>query len=101
MTLRTAPQVVTPAYGVCGQGVEAAPEVPDDFNLGMSTRRALYLPHPMAFPMRYHIDEGSMTPAQIQAVAAACEPGRIDAQAQEAVFEVRVGAIVLATGWKP
>ena len=101
VTLRTAPRYVTPAYGTTGQGVEAAPEVPDDFNLGMSKRRALYLPSPMAFPMRYQIDEGAMPPAQLRAVAGACEPGLIDAEAEERVFQVQVGAIVLATGWKP
>jgi quinone-modifying oxidoreductase subunit QmoA len=101
VTLRTAPQFVTPAYGTTGQGVDLTPEVPDDLNFGMSTRRALYLPNVVAHPMRYHVDEGALTGAELRALAAACEPGTIDAEAKEKVFDVQVGAIVLATGWTP
>ncbi len=101
VTLRTAPRYVTESYGLCGEGVDAAPKVPDTFNLGLSTRRALHIPHVMAFPMRYHIEEGALTDAQLRILAEACGPGRIDPDARETVFDIQVGAIILATGWKP
>lgn len=101
VTLRTAPQYVTESYGISGQGAEASPEIKDSFNLGMSNCRALSLPHYMAFPMRYHIAEGSLTNDQLQKVAMACAPGTIDPAAKEKVFKLQVGAIVIATGWTP
>ena len=30
---------------------------PNTFNFGMDTTKAIYLPHPMAFPMKYVIDD--------------------------------------------
>ena len=101
VTLRQAPQYVTDTYGLAGDGAETSPEVPDLYNLGMCTAHALRMPHPMAFPPKFHIDEGVLTEAQFAELSAACPPGTIDPTAKEKVFDIEAGAIVVATGWAP
>lgn len=58
VTLRQAPTQVDPdlctGCGICSQVCPV--EVPDDFNAGLATRKAIYLPLPHAVPNPYVID---------------------------------------------
>ncbi len=42
----------------CNLCVDACPvKVPDEFNMGLSKRKAIYIPFPQAIPSTYHIDK--------------------------------------------
>src|ERR1051326_6907582 len=80
VTIRQNPRFVNDRCTACNDCVPVCPEErADSFNLGMGKTKAIYLPHPMAFPMKY----------------------AIDLNMQPKTFNLNVGAIVVATGWKP
>jgi quinone-modifying oxidoreductase, subunit QmoA len=86
----------------CNACVAVCPvDRPDEFNLGMGTTKAIYIPHPMAFPMKYRIDDSACQLSSCGKCVEACSYGAIDLGMQPKVFEIKVGAIILATGWKP
>ena len=76
----------------------------DDFNLGLSKRKPVYLPFPQAVPPVVLIDPESCIELKTGKCKKTCveacgERGAIDF-AQEPTFdEVKVGAIILATGF--
>jgi quinone-modifying oxidoreductase subunit QmoA len=73
-------------------------EVPSEFEFGLANRKALYRSMPFAFPGRYVLDVAALsTKDKIKlAHAKGC---LLDEEPKELVLEV--GAIVIATGWKP
>ncbi len=86
----------------CGQCAPVCPaERPDDFNYGMSKTKAIYLPHALAMPMKYAIDARACLGPQCGKCVEACPYGAIDLTMQPRRLTLRVGAIALATGWKP
>ena len=92
----------------CGECVEKCPRrVPDEFNVELSRRRAIYLPFPQAVPRKMTIDAGSCLylndreKGRCRLCEEACQAGAIDWQQQEEVVKLRVGAIVIATGFDP
>lgn len=74
-------------------------EVPDAFNNGRSKRKALYLPHGMAFPYRYVLDKAALAADELAALKAA-PAGAIDLDETERELEFKVAAVIVATGWK-
>jgi len=76
-------------------------EVPDEFNLGMKKKKALALPHEMAYPYRWVLDRDALSAEELSALAAAEPIGAIDLAQKEEEITLQVGAIVAATGWKP
>ncbi len=92
----------------CGDCIEACvlkKGVPSEFNMGMSRRRAIYIPFPQAVPLKATIDEkdclllsrGKCKKACVEA----CKAGAIDFEQKEYMIELNVGAIILATGFDP
>ncbi len=73
-------------------------EVPDDFNFGLNTRKALHMDVPFAFPNRYVLDKADLSDADEKKVAS---NKSIDLAEGEKEIELNVGAIIIATGWKP
>ncbi len=72
--------------------------VSDEFEFGLSTRKALYMDVPFAFPQRYvldadHIDENDRKKLS--------QSEFIDLNDQEKSITLNVGSIIVATGWKP
>ncbi|MHB9110198.1 MAG: FAD-dependent oxidoreductase [Armatimonadota bacterium] len=92
----------------CNQCVEACVfkegKFPDEFNQGLSKRKPVYMSFPQATPSVVQIDPAVClhfrTGKCKQACKAACERGAIDFDQQEEIKEVKVGAIVLATGFQ-
>ena len=101
----------------CDVCVEACPvkDIPDEFNEGLSTRSAIYLPFPFAVPPLYTVDaehcsllkEGKCGNATLETIKdgkevppclAAC-PGAIDFEMNEETEELNVGTIIVATGY--
>src|SRR5688500_11646989 len=103
VTIRLAPRyVITERCIACNRCAEVCPvERPNAFNYGLDTTKAAYLPNPMAFPMKYVIDGEACVGAACSLCAEACPTNAIDLQMQPKTVTVKVGAIVLATGWKP
>jgi quinone-modifying oxidoreductase subunit QmoA len=103
VTVRTAPRFVNEKCTCCGKCTEACElEVPNPFNYGMSTMKAAYLPHANAFPARYVLHPDLVAKREAaEKVKAACEPGAIDLDEKARTAELKVGAIVWATGWDP
>ena len=102
VTVRQKPRYVNDRCTACDKCVAACPvDRPNAFNFGMDTTRAIYRPHAMAFPMKYAIDDSVCTLEQCGKCVDACPYGAIDLRATAATFALKVGAIVMATGWKP
>jgi heterodisulfide reductase subunit A len=77
--------------------VAACPvEVPDEFNYGLSTRKAIYLAYPGSYPPTPAIDWENCT--QCGACLKVNGQG-ISLENQTETFEVKVGAVVVATGF--
>jgi len=102
VTVKSEPRFVKPNCTACGDCAAAAEtEISDPFNYGMKTVKAAWLPHTMAFPMRYVVaPEVAKTP-EGERIKAACKIGAIDLDDTGDTFDLEVGAIVWATGWKP
>ena len=76
--------------------------VTNEFNEGLDTRKAVYIPYPGALPNVAAIDTAHCLRFQGQMCTAcqeACPFGAIDYEAQDEVVELQVGAVVLATGF--
>ena len=76
-------------------------EIDDPFNFGMSKIKAAYLPHEMAFPMRYVIDPALAGRDEARKIKDACPYGAVDLEMKPGTMVLKVGAIIWATGWKP
>jgi quinone-modifying oxidoreductase subunit QmoA len=76
-------------------------EVEDPYNLGMSQAKAIRLPHLNAWPKRYVFDRTAVADDEAKKIADACTYGAIDLDAAETTETFEVGAVVVATGWKP
>ncbi len=92
------PLYVSERCVACGKCVEVCPvEVSDEFNLNLSTRKAIFIPHKEAVPARYAIDENACT--KCGKCMEVCEVEAINLESKAEVVEVKVGAIILATGF--
>ncbi|MDH4043682.1 MAG: CoB--CoM heterodisulfide reductase iron-sulfur subunit A family protein [Gemmatimonadota bacterium] len=100
--IRQHPRRVNEKCTVCGACVDACPvERPDDFNLGMTSTKAIYQPYEMAFPMRLAIDEATCLGPECGKCLPACPFDAIDLTMQAATVELDVQAVIVATGWAP
>jgi len=86
----------------CGECEKVCPAThPDEFQMGLSTRRAVYLPFPQAVPSAYLIDMDTClgtNPIACGKCAEVCEKKAIDYDMQDELVVLDVGAIVVATG---
>ena len=103
VTVRINPRYVNDNCTVCNKCAEACPvERPNDFNYGMDKTKAIYLPHELAFPMKYIIDP--LTCKKMDGCSecvSACKYDAIDLNMQPETMKLNVGSIIIATGWKP
>jgi heterodisulfide reductase subunit A len=88
----------------CGDCSEACPVIrPDEFDLGLSTRKAIYSPFPQAIPPAFVLNVedclGNM-PLACEKCAQACEKECIDYDMTDREMEIEVGTIIVATGMK-
>jgi len=76
-------------------------ERPNDFNLGMDATKALYRPFDMAFPSLPVLDRKVLSEEDAKKLVEACPEGAIDLEMKDREIQAEVGAIVVATGWRP
>ena len=80
-----------------GECVEACPvEVPDEFNHGLTTRKAIYQPVPHNVPQMLVVDTEACT--KCGECLNVCPMDAIDLDAQDEVVSVEVDAVILASG---
>ncbi len=102
VTIALAPRYVNEKCTGCGLCAQAATtEVPNPFNYGMDTVKAAHLPHDFAFPMRYLVAPQVIGTPEADAIKAACPYDAVDLAMQPQQFDLKVGSVVWATGWKP
>lgn len=77
---------------------------PDAFNLGLSQRKPIYLPFPQATPQVVLIDPESCIQLKTgkcrKDCVEACDRQAIDFDQREAIQEIQVGTILIATGFQ-
>ena len=90
----------------CGLCTEKCPQkkVPNEFNLGMDNRRAVYIPFAQAVPKVATIDPDYCTmlkTGKCGVCAKVCTAGAINYKQTDEIVERQYGAIVVATGFNP
>ena len=86
----------------CGACVEPCPvSVGNEFELGLAPRKAIYIPFPQAVPGEYTIDMENCIQCGICARPDVCEPDAIRYDDKPEYLKVKVGTIIIATGWDP
>ncbi len=88
----------------CGICQEKCPQkkVLSEFNEGLGTRKAIYVPFPQAVPNKPVIDKENCTyfkTGKCKACEKFCGPGAIRFDQVDEFIDVEVGAIVVATGY--
>ncbi|MCC6608334.1 MAG: CoB--CoM heterodisulfide reductase iron-sulfur subunit A family protein [Burkholderiales bacterium] len=102
VTVKRSPRYVNENCTACGACAEAvSTQVPNPWNYGLDRMKAAYLPHAMAYPQRYVLDPSIIGTPDAEKAKAACKYGAIDLGMAEETLELKVGAIVWATGWQP
>lgn len=87
------------ACGDCASAVEST--FGDEYNYGLSQRKGAYLPFSMAYPQRFVIDPKLIGTPEADKAKSACKVGAVDLAMREETLELKAGAIIWATGWKP
>ena len=90
----------------CGACTEKCPmkKVPNEFNLGMDERRAIYIPFAQAVPKVATIDPRyclKLKSGKCGLCSEVCTAGAIDYEAKDEFIKEKYGAIVVATGYNP
>jgi len=102
VTVKVTPRYVNENCTCCGACAEACQtEISSEYNFGMNTTKAAYLPFEMAFPARYVISPQIIGTEDAQRCQEACKYDAVDLDMQENSLDLNVGAIVWATGWEP
>ena len=89
----------------CGNCIDKCPKkvVDTEFEAGMGTRKAIYMPFPQAVPKKPVIDRDNciwFTKGKCRNCEKVCQLAAIDYEQKDEILELDVGNIILATGWK-
>ncbi|VBB69487.1 CoB--CoM heterodisulfide reductase subunit A [invertebrate metagenome] len=102
VTVRQTPRYVKANCTACGDCANITTiKIPNPFDYGLGATKAAYLPHEMAFPMRYVIAPQLIGTHAADEAMAACKYHAINLDEKESAFNLHVGSIVFATGWQP
>ncbi len=89
----------------CGTCAEKCPKrVPDLYDEGLGTRKAIYVPYSQAVPLKYAIDPEHciyLNKGKCRACEKFCPTGAIDFEDREKEFDLSVGSLILAPGFVP
>jgi len=82
--------------GICAQHCPI--EVQNEFDMGLGIRKAIYVPFPQAVPLRYTIDDTHCVKCGL--CKRVCQLEAINFDQQPELINLKVGAIVVATGFE-
>jgi heterodisulfide reductase subunit A len=111
VTVRRKPRFVDPvkctACGKCAEACVLTGQIADEFQMGLSQRAAIYLPSVQSLPATFTVDskhclllsEGTCEAGPPCAVA--CPEDAVDFQQREEDIPLKVGALIVATGYDP
>jgi len=90
----------------CGLCAEKCPKkVPDEYNMNLAPRKAVYLGYAQAVPPKYSIDKNVCLYFKKGGKCKACEKfcptGAVDFSQEDKEKEIAVGSVILAPGFKP
>lgn len=87
----------------CDNCTEVCPVVvPNEFEEGLTSRKAIYLPSPIAVPHAYVLDDKACLgrfPLACNKCYEVCEPGAIDSDQKSEKISFTVDTIIVATGY--
>ena len=97
--IRTRAQYVDPAdCTACGDCVDVCPvALPDEYQEGLATRKAIYIPFPQAVPATYTLDEDNclgFNPIACGKCKEVCDKQCIDYDAQDVVRNIEHNAFL-------
>jgi heterodisulfide reductase subunit A len=99
---KKAKYVIETECTACNECTEVCPVVvPDEFQQGLSSRKAVYMPFPQAVPSSFLIDMEhclGTNPIACGKCAEKCEKKCIDYDMKDEIIEVDVGVVIVATG---
>ena len=102
VTVKTIPRYVNENCTCCGEGEKVCQaEISSDFNFGMNKIKGAYLPCEMSFPARYVISPQIVGTEDAKRCREACQYDAVDLDMEPETLNLKVGAIVWATGWEP
>ncbi|MFK5986180.1 MAG: FAD-dependent oxidoreductase, partial [Pseudomonadota bacterium] len=87
------------ACGKCADVVEA--EFDNEFNYGMDKRKGAYLAYNNAYPQQYVLDPRIIGTDDATRASEECTVGAIELDMQEETINLKAGAVIWATGWRP
>ena len=86
----------------CGDCVDVCPvALPDEYQEGLATRKAIYMPFPQAVPSTYTLDADNclgFNPIACGKCKEVCDKKCIDYDAVDEVRDLEIGSVVVATG---
>ncbi len=93
---------VTDECTACGDCADVCEQLaPNEFDIGLATRKAIYIPFAQAVPSQYVIDMATCLgtePIACGKCKDACEREAVDLEMLDEVVEVDVGTVIVSTG---
>jgi len=91
--------------GLCAEACRLKDRIPNEFDMNLGKRSAIYVPFPQAVPLKYTIDPDRCITLKTgkcgdhPLCVEACDRDAIDFDQKEEIVEIEVGTIVVATGY--
>jgi len=84
----------------CGECAQVCPVyAPNEFDEGFAPRKAIYVPFPQAVPLVFTIDRNKCIECRL--CQKVCEPEAIDFDQKPELIDLKVGTIIVTTGYDP
>ena len=100
--VKISPRYINENCTCCGECAKACQkEIESDFDFGMKKIKGAYLPFEAAFPARYLIAPEIIGTDDATRCKEACQYDAVELDMTSRTLDLKVGAVVFATGWKP